>query len=226
MNKYALMNIIQGNNIVLPMYLLSSYKDLKLELNEFVFLMYLHNTGNKSLFNPAKYSEELNIDLSEIMDLISTLSEKNFIKIEVLKNDKGIMEEVIVLDGFYKRIEMNIIGDASKKEEDNKNESKVYSYIEEQFARTLSSIDHEIILTWFDNNYNEDLIIAAVDEAVNSGVSSLKYIDRILYDWSKKGIESVKDLEKHNKTKKNSNKKEVEEDIDLDIVDWDWFEDE
>ena len=224
MDKSALMNIIQGNNIVLPMYLLSSYKELKLELNEFVFLMYLHNIGNKSLFNPAKYSKDMNMGLSEIMELISSLSEKSFITIEVLKNDKDIMEEVILLDGFYNKIEMLVIGTASDKEE-NKDESKVYSYIEEQFARTLSSIDHDIILTWFDNHYDEDLIIAAVDEAVNNGVSSLKYIDRRLYSWSKKGIETVADLEKYNNKEKASNKKENDE-IDLENIDWDWFDEE
>ena len=224
MDKIALMNIIQGNNVVIPMYLLSKYKELQININEFIFLMYIHACGNKSLFNPVKYSEELNIELNEIMELMDMLGEKGLIKIDVLKNDKDVLEEVVVLDGFYNKIEMLIIGDASNKEDQLKDESKVYSYIENQFARTLSSIDYEIIRTWFDSNYNEDLIIAAVDETVANGVSSLKYIDKILYDWSKKGIESVNDLEKY-KNKSLSNKKELDDDIDIDIVE-DWLDDE
>lgn len=225
MDKILLMNILQSNNIVIPMYLLSKYKELKIELNEFMFLMYLHSMGNKTLFNPMKYSEEMNIELNEVMDLIGKLSDKSFIKIEVLKNDKDVLEEVIVLDGFYEKIGMLLIVDASNKDESHKDESKVYSYIENQFARTLSSIDYEIIRTWFDSNYSEDLIIAAVDETVANGVSSLKYIDKILYDWSKKGIESVSDLENHKK-KALSSKKELDDNIDIDMVDWDWLDDE
>lgn len=224
MDKIALMSIIQGNNIVIPMYLLSRYKDLKVSLDEFVFLMYINACGNKNLFNPVKYSEELKIELNEVMEFIDKLGEKGFIKIEVLKNDKNVYEEVVVLDGFYNKIEMLIIGDASKKNEELKDESKVYSYIENQFARTLSSIDYEIIRTWFDSNYSEDIIIAAVDEAVTNGVSSLKYIDKILYDWSKKGIATIEDLEKY-KNKSLNNNKELDDDIDIDIVE-DWLDDE
>ena len=117
MNKFLLMDIIQGNNIVLPMFLLSKYKELKLELNEFIFLMYLHGFGNNSLFNPAKYAEELNIDLNDVMELIGNLSEKSFININILKNDKGVMEEVVNLDDFYKKIEIMIIGNASDNKE-------------------------------------------------------------------------------------------------------------
>ena len=224
MNKKLLTSIIHGNSIVLPMYLLSKYKELKLELNEFIFLMYINTIGNKSSFDPSRYSKELNIDLNEILELVNSLTEKGFIKIDVFKNDKGIMEEVISIDDFYNKIEMNLIGESCDKEEEKKQDSSIYSYIEKQFARTLAPIDHDIILTWFESNFDEDLIKAAVDEAVQNGVSNLKYIDKILYAWSKKGIESVKDLEK-SKNKKVSNKKE-DEDIDLDIVDWDWLDDE
>lgn len=225
MNKQVLLNIIQGNNIVLPMYLLSRYKELKLELNEFVFLMYIHSIGNKTIFNPTRYSEDFGWSLNEVMDIINSLSEKKYVEIKVIKNDKNIMEEVILIDGFYNKINMTLIGKIS--DNDDKDSSDIYSYMEEQFGRTLNSFDHEIIMTWIEGNVNEELIKAAVDEAVNNGVSNVKYIDKILYDWSKKDIDSVSDLDKYKKKKTTGGKKdEVNDDVDLDMVDWDWLEDE
>jgi len=225
MNKQVLLNIIQGNNIVLPMYLLSRYKELKLELNEFVFLMYIHSIGNKTIFNPTRYSEDFGWSLNEVMDIINSLSEKKYVEIKVIKNDKNIMEEVILIDGFYNKINMTLIGKIS--DNDDKDSSDIYSYMEEQFGRTLNSFDHEIIMTWIEGNVNEELIKAAVDEAVNNGVSNVKYIDKILYDWSKKDIDSVSDLDKYKKKKTTGGKKdEVNDDVDLDMVDWDWLGDE
>ena len=52
-------------------------------------------------------------------------------------------------------------------------------------------------------------------------------IDKILFEWGKKGITTVKDVEENRKKRKSSmNSKEKDDDIDMDIVDWNWFDDE
>ena len=61
-------------------------------------------------------------------------------------------------------------------------------------------------------------------EAVFNGVSNLKYMDKILYEWEKAGIKTVNDVEE--RRKKFQKNKEKENDVDIDIVDWDWFESE
>ena len=92
--------------MVIPLYLFKNYKKLKLELNEFIFLMYIYGLGNKTLFNPNKFCDDLNLELMEVMNLVSNLTDKGFIKVEVLKNEKGIMEEIIVLDGFFDKLNL------------------------------------------------------------------------------------------------------------------------
>ncbi len=226
MDSSKVMDILQNGNIVIPLYLLKRYKDLKLELIEFIFLMYLQNFGNKFVFDPSKFSKDLNISLEEIMGFISSLTDKGLIQVEVEKNDKGFMEEVIVLDNFYNKLKVLIVGDVQKDESDE-SASVVYNYLEQKFGRTLSSIDYEIVHAWIENHFDEELIKRAVDEAVSNGVSTLKYIDRILYEWGKKGIEKVEDLEKSKKiNKKGSKEEKIDDDIDLGIMDWDWFDEE
>ena len=71
---------------------------------------------------------------------------------------------------------------------------------------------------------SEDLIKEAIKEATFNGVSNLRYIDKILYEWGKLGIKTVKDVE--NNRKKRNKAKEAEADVDMDIVDWNWFDED
>ncbi len=223
MKSSCLVEIFSDGNIVVPMYFFKRYKDLKVTLEEFIFLMYLYNLGNKYLFNPNKFSSDLNIDLSTVMNYISSLTDKGLIRVEVLKNDKGLMEEVVILDDFYKKLSLITIGEANNS---SSVDSDIFSIIEKEFGRTLSPIEYEIIKAWLDNNMSEDLIKEAIKEATFNGVSNLRYIDKILYEWGKNGIKTVKDVE-NNRKKRNAKKKdEVVDDDLLDMVDWDWFDEE
>ena len=96
--------------------------------------------------------------------------------------------------------------------------------IEKEFGRTLSSIEYEIINAWLDNSFDRTLIKEALKEAVFNGVSNLKYMDKILYEWGKAGVKSVSDVE--NLRKKRNTKNDNNSDIDMEIVDWNWFDDE
>ena len=224
MKSSKLIEIFKNGNIVLPLYLLKNYKKLKLELNEFVFLMYLYDLGNNALFNPNRFCEDLNLELMEVMNLVSELTDKGFIKVEVIKNEKGIMEELVILDGFFDKLSLIALEDVNKEDKVDVENSTIFELIEKEFGRTLSSMEYEIIKAWLEQGFSEDLIKEVLKEAVFSGVSNLRYMDTILYEWSKNGIKTAADVEK-NRKKKNV-QKEKESDIDLEIVEWSWFDDE
>jgi len=228
MKSSKLIEIFKDGNIVIPMYLLKNYKTFKLDLEEFIFLIYLYNHGNYFLFDPNLFADQLHKDLTEVMDLTGRLTDKGFMKVEVIKNDKGFMEEMVILDDFYNKLKLYMIDEMNQSEEKEIEDSSIYEMIEKEFGRTLSSIEYEIIKAWLENNFSEELIKEAVKEAVLNGVSNLKYIDKILYEWSKKGIKTVKDVENHRK-KRNAaieKNKEADSDIDLGIMDWDWFDED
>jgi len=216
-------DILKQGHLVIPLYFLQHYKKLKVTLEEFIFLMYLYQLGNKSLFNPSKYEKELNIELSKVMEYISGLTEKKLIQVEVVKNDKGLMEEVVLLDGFYRKISLLMVEDHNEK---NSYQSNIFEVIEKEFGRTLSPIEYEIIKAWLDNDMSEELIKEAIKEATFNGVSNLRYIDKILYEWGKLGIKTAKDVENHRKKRAQKKEEETDSNIDLDIVDWDWFDED
>ena len=221
MKDTKIINIFKDGNVIIPLFLLKNYEELGLKLDEFVFLMYLHNLGNNSLFDPNKFKDDLNIDLASVMDYISILTNKRFIKVEVLNTDNR-MNEIVILDSFYEKVSLLIMElDSNDKIDD----SNVFEMIEKEFGRTLSPIECETINNWLENNISEELIREGLKEAVFSGVNNLRYIDKILYEWESKGIKTRDDVEKRRREKKNKNDSAIDNEI-MDIVDWNWFDED
>lgn len=223
MKSAKLIDIFKQGHIVIPLFMLQHYKELKLEIGEFLFLMYLYNLGNKFIFDPSKFASDLNLDIKDVMNYIGTLSDKHFIRVDVMKNDKGLMEEMVLMDDFYSKLSLITMDEVNNvSSADNSN---IYEIIEKEFGRTLSPMEYEIIRAWLDNDMSEELIQEAIKEATYNGVSNLRYIDKILYEWSKLGIKTAKDVS-DNKKKRAKAKEEASSDVDMDIMDWDWFDDD
>lgn len=109
------MDVFKAGNIVIPLYFLRKYKKFNLTMEEFLFLMYLYHLGDKSLFNPNRYSEDLDLDSSKVMEYIGTLTDRKLIQVEVIKNEKDLMEEVVLLDGFYRKLSLFMVEDSNEK---------------------------------------------------------------------------------------------------------------
>ena len=221
-----LVDVFKNGNIVIPIYFLKNYKKFQLEAEEFIMLMYFYNCGDNCTFNPERICNDLGYELSVVMEYIDSLTNKGFISVDVKKNEKGYMEDILTIDGFYNKLKLFVIEEINESSS-VATSSSIYDLIEEEFGRTLSSIEYEIIKAWLENNISEDLIKEAVKEAVFNGVSNLKYIDKILYEWGKKGINTVKDVE-NNRMRRNAvrDRNLDKNDIDMDIVEWNWFDDE
>lgn len=225
MKSSKLIEIFKQGNMVIPLYLLQHFKDLKLKLEEFIFLMYLYNLGDNFVFDPTKFSNDLNMTLVEVMSFIEVLTDKKFIRVESKKNDKGIMEEFIIMDDFYSKLTLITIDEVNK-ETNDASKSDIFEVIQKEFGRTISSIEYEIIKAWIESGINESVIKEAVKEATFNGVSNLRYIDKILYEWGKLGVKTVEDVEKNRMKRNNTNKNKVNEEVDMDVIEWNWFDDD
>ena len=225
MKSSKLIEIFKQGNMVIPLYLLQHFKDLKLKLEEFIFLMYLYNLGDNFVFDPTKFGNELNMSLVEVMSFIEVLTDKKFIRVESKKNDKGIMEEFIIMDDFYSKLTLITIDEVNK-ETNDASKSDIFEVIQKEFGRTISPIEYEIIKAWIESGINESVIKEAVKEATFNGVSNLRYIDKILYEWGKLGVKTVEDVEKNRMKRNNTNKNQVNEEVDMDVIEWNWFDDD
>ena len=220
MKSSQLKELLKSGHLVVPFIFLKNYKKFELTMEEFLFLMYFYHLGERFLLNPELYCHDLGLDLPTVMNYISVLTEKGFIQVDVLKNDKGVIEEYVILEPFFQKMELFFMDEANQKKDD----STIFEVIEKEFGRTISPMEYEIIKAWLDNNMSEALITEAVREATFNGVSNLRYIDKILFEWSKKGITSVQEVEAMRKKREKKEEKSI--DIDMDIVDWNWFDED
>ena len=202
-------NLIKEKDITFPRLLLLHYKDLKLDDLELIIVIYILNSSLE--FNPKKMSEDLRITLQEVLMKIDSLSNKDILKIE-LKKINNIRQEFINIDSLYNKLSYFVIN------EEIQEKTNIYDIFEKEFGRTLSPMEYEIINGWLNDGMNEDIVVQALKEAIYNGVSNLRYIDKILYEWKNKGLTTIQKIEQ-NKT--NFNKKEKKE-----LFDYNWLDDE
>ena len=189
MNKNLIEELLRVNSyLIIPNYLLKYISNLNLETNELILLLYFLNNKEKITFNPLKISNDLYMDQNTILELINNLQEKGYISIEMKKENK-IIEEYISLDLFFAKINSLLIDN-----EKNNNSNDIFSKIEKEFGRTLSPTEFETINNWIEGKVPIELIERALKESVLNNAPSIRYIDKILFEWNKKGYKTSSDV--------------------------------
>lgn len=211
------LNYFEKPKFVVDFYLIKSAKELNLSLTEFLVLMYFQNSVDK-YFDINNVASSLGLSEQEILTSFNSLISKKILTLETKKDLSKKMTEVVSLDNLYKLIASDIA--KTKKEESTES---IYQKFEKEFGRAISSMEYEIISAWIEKGYSEELITCALKEAVYNGVNNLRYIDKILFEWNRKGIKSSNDVVKHlsnHKNEKNNNKSDKE------LFDYNWLEDD
>ena len=176
--------------------IVKTISNLDITIIEFMLLLYFININNSLDLKNIK--DKIGLDDEDILNTYSSLLTKKLISVSLVKTN-GLSSEVINLDMFYDKLIMN-----TKTEEVS---TDIYSKFESEFGRVLSPIEYETINRWLSSGVKEDLILSALKEAVVSGACNLRYIDKIIYSWTKKG--------------KSEEKEDYQE-----LFDYDWLGDE
>lgn len=215
--------IIKSENITIPLYIYKEYPGLNINLETFLFLMYLYNKGNKIPFDIHKLSEEFFCDIKKILEYIDNLQKNKLIEIKVLKNDKNIMEEFIYLDFFYEKILLKVIKDTVEESKAEDDKRDVFSILEKEIGKQLSPMEIEIVKAWKESNYSDEMIKEAIKESVINNATSLRYIDKILYEWAKRGITTKEKIEQNRKEFRQRTKEKTS---NIKPFDYDWLDDD
>ena len=211
MKTNNIMNTIFKNNLVIPNILLDNYSKLNMDEKELIFASYLMSYEKDIPFDINNFCNVLKYDIPNIMSIIASLTDKSLIEV-ITKNENNKLKEYIDLSLLKNKL-INLIVLEEQETNDNNN-SKIYKKIEQEFGRTLSPIECETIKYWLDSKISEELIEEALKEAVLNEVNKLKYIDKILVEWNKKGYKNRLDIKR---------KKNKDED-NLNIFDYDWLD--
>ena len=193
-----LRNIFTSRDFVINSNIVKCISTIDITLDEFLLVLYFINIS--SLLNTEDIKEKLGFDEEKIFNTFTSLINKKYIEMIVTNNNGEVIEQ-IKLDPLYDRLALN------KKTETIK-DTDIFAMFESELGRTLSSFEYEMINKWIEKGVQEDTIKNALKEAVLNGVRNFKYIDKIIYEWSKNGRKNKMKEEKH----------------DEDIFDYDWLD--
>lgn len=211
MNSSFLEQYVKAKDYVLRKELFPLIWEYKLNLEEVLLLIYFMNEDVPT-FDVEQINKITMISVNKILDSFTSLTNKGLISIDVIKENSGV-KEVVNLDPIYKCMIDGLMKNNKKVVNNN-----IFEKFEKEFSRTLSPMEYEIINDWLDKNTSEDLILGALKEATYNGVNNLRYIDKIIYEWNKKGFKNMEDVNNHLRNR-NTSDKSVKE-----ISDYNWLD--
>lgn len=190
MSNEVIYNIIKNKDYIIRPFLFKIIKEYNLSINETLLIIYLSNQEHPVL-DLKLINKITSLNNNEILEAFSTLTNKNLINTCISKDGDRVSEE-ISLEGIYKLAATNINKKINKDSEEN-----IFSLFESEFNRKLTPMEYEFINEWINSGMSEELIKEALKEATYNGVSNLRYIDKIIYEWTKKGYKTVEDVNKN-----------------------------
>lgn len=205
------MNLVKTKNLYINGNVFFHIGELNITYEELYVLIYFMNLDNL-VFDMVKMSQNLNMKPKELLKIINSLTEKNYVKLEVVKSE-SIVSEFINLDGLYQKLVFDVIG----KEEEKEISNTLFDEFEKEFKRPLTPKEFQIINAWREVGYMDETISLALKEASYNGAYSVAYIDKVLSNWDKKNIKTALDVER-NRQEFQKKKEEITE-LD-DEYDW------
>ena len=148
-------------------------------------------------------SEALGLDMELCLEGFNSLLMKGLVSLDSKKDENDKYKEVVNIDNIYRIVEME--------EEQNNEEEEIFKIFEEELGRTLSQTELALINGWLLSGTKEELII-----------------DKIIYEWEKKGFTSMEEVNSYLKNRKSDrvkNDKEIEK-REQEVLDYDWLNDD
>lgn len=187
-----------------------NYKKLGIQDTDAMLLMQIvafQSAGNH-FPTPKDFSNRMHLTENEVTVVLQRLMQHGFLKIEQSRDEQGVLHERFSLNALWHRLtDQKRLGEEEKVEEERKlEEGELFKLFEQEFGRFLSPIETESISMWLDDDHHStEIIRAALKEAVLAQKVSLRYIDRILFEWKKKNVKSMADVERHAKRFRTAN---------------------
>jgi len=213
--------LLNKGNVSIPLLLLEQYKSLQLKDSEMMLIFHLHSFIMEGNSFPSfdQLLERMSCSQNELSSMLNRLLKEGFLELSQSKNHEGIMEETFSLDPLWTKLIEKVALEAERDgqvsihpaawptdieqgelQAKENLEGEIFKRFEQEFGRPLSPIECETISHWIDtDHYEPRIIFLALKEAVISSKLSLRYIDRILFEWQKNGLKSPEEIREHSK---------------------------
>ena len=216
--KEQIYRFLKTKKLVIDDYVIKVAIAKELNLEEFLVLAFLNNSFDNK-FDVELISSSLGIDANRVMEVFNSLMIKGLVNLESVKDIENRNTEEVSLDGFYKMVCEDI-----EVEEKEETKEDVFKIFERELGRPISAMEIELINGWLSAGTPEELIIGALREAVYNGVTNFRYIDKIIYEWDKKGFKTMDDVNKHMRSRREEQSKDKISKKASEVLDYDWID--
>lgn len=201
---------LQEGGVHVSAMLLRTYRQLELSDTEAMLLLQImvYMEADMNDFpTPEELAGRMGISVREVGQMLGRLLKDEFLTIdEYVDSGSGKQSERYNWNGWLLKAAQLT---AEQKRETRKAErpparnhsassSDLFSVFEQEFGRLLSPMECETITGWLDQDrYTDEIIRFALKEAVFAGKLSLRYIDRILIEWSRNRVTNADEARAH-----------------------------
>lgn len=179
-------NIIDFTELVLNNY----YKIGLDEVDAIIIIKLKYLLDRQITFiHPKKLSDMLSVSSQTTTKRLNNLIDKQYVKMELIKNGNGKETESFNLDYVIEQIIKADFEDKIYEASDQNDniESRLVTLFETEFRKPLSVLDIQTITKWLnEDNYSFEEIKNALFEASKARKLSIRYVDRILLSQEEK----------------------------------------
>lgn len=197
------------HQISVPTELIRSYRKLDLVEQDVIVILQLITLQQQGDLLPSFefISENMQLSPHEVANILKKLKITIIYELNKIEDEQRMVHEWYSLEPLINKL---YEGSTSTKEEEKKEEGKLFGLFEQEFGRALSPIEIETVSHWLDQDqFKPALIKAALREAVLMGKMNFRYIDRILAEWKKKRYTEFSGYEPNERADTRKTKRET-----------------
>ena len=188
---------IYSGSTSVPNVLLQNYRKLQLTADECLLIAWLMQRHPEESFviDVRATCIQFGIDERQLFSIIQHLMDRQVLEIKQREAKDGKKVDYYSFKPLLRQLEVLFKQSSFSVEKMSQKDVNVLALIEQEFNRQLSGFEIEMISGWIHKDkYPQELIVAALKEAILNQAHNVKYIDRILLAWKHKGITSVQQL--------------------------------
>ena len=185
---------IYSGSTSVPNALLQNYRKLQLTADECLLIAWLMQRHPEESFviDVRATCIQFGIDERQLFSIIQHLMDRQVLEIKQREAKDGKKVDYYSFKPLLRQLEVLFKQSSFSVEKMSQKDVNVLALIEQEFNRQLSGFEIEMISGWIHKDkYPQELIVAALKEAILNQAHNVKYIDLA---WKNKGIKSAQQL--------------------------------
>ncbi|QIL50882.1 DnaD domain protein [Weissella coleopterorum] len=223
-DQYQINHYLDAGNIDISLILLQRYHEIGLTDQELIIYLQIKAMLDRGFVEPSteKIAKYMGLQPTQVFSGIENMRAKNLVVFETKRDENQRLITTLNFHQLYQKLLELPDGKATRAVDRQKNKlvqiqsiqdepsrAEIFNMLEQEFGRSLSPIDLEIVSNWFDvDHFLPVLMQEAIKEAVANQALNLRYIESILVNWTKLNYHSKQDVLKNSKRRRNFKNKQ------------------